>query len=101
MLPTSSRRSWRGWEERCSRLVVQLSTDDQRKVLVVDKFQPSEPQLPREIENNSKPYQSSIHFLMILLRYLHHESWHSTLTKGEKHLHTQERCESRSGLLAG
>lgn len=83
MLPTSSRRSWRGWDERCSRRVVQLLTDDARKVLVVDKSQPSEPQPPREIENNSKSYQSSLHSLMILLRYLSHESRHSTLTKGE------------------
>lgn len=83
MLPTSSRRNWRGWDERCSRLVAQLSTDDQRKVLVVDKSQPSEPQPPREIENNSKSYQPSIHSLMILLRCLYHESRHSTLIKGE------------------
>lgn len=59
MLPTSSKRNWRGWDERCSRLVTQSARTT--KALVVDRAWPSESELSRAIENNLKPCHLSTH----------------------------------------
>lgn len=50
MLPTSSKRNWRGWDERCSRLVAQSAQTTKAAVMGRQRPAPGFTSFPGELK---------------------------------------------------